>query len=284
MQRLAVAGLTVEVDADDALAAQLPAPQAAFLAPPGPADFRVRASWRDLTQERGAIAFDSGGVWQRYAADGPSRYRFGVDTRAYPYKVATLDFERGQGEVELHAACYAGLTPEVLEYPLDEMIWGHLLARRGGALLHACGRAGPAGGDVCVAHSGGGKSTLSMLLEQHGRRSQVLSDERIAIREEDGTFAMYGTPWHGDAGLYRNVRARIARVLFLAHGAENVLTLLPPALAAARLYACAFPPAGDARLAQATLDTLARLVERVPAFELAFRPDAAVVELLERDA
>lgn len=284
-RRVTVAGLTVRVDAaDPVLAVAPPGFMQAFGAPAGAVDdLALEARWGDLPRETGRCLFDSGGVWRLYETEGAPRFGFAMDRDGRPYKTAALDFARGVGTVLVDRATFAREPdpPDVLEYPLDELIWSHLLARADGALLHACGvrRAG-GGGDVCVAHSGGGKSTLAALL--HAAGLTVLSDEHVAVRRGASGFVVHGTPWCGTAGLSANATARLERILFLEHAAEDALVPLSPALAAARLYACSYPPAHDAALAARNLDAVAALAEAVPAYALRFRPTPAVAALLEK--
>lgn len=282
MKRVAVAGLSVRLDAADPELGALAPELERFPALPGADDLVLRADWADLSREVGPVRFDSKGVWRLYERGGVPHYAFSFTSGGAPYKIARVDAAARTGRIFMDRAALAGEAPYPLEYPLDELIFAELLARAGGALIHACGvrRAG-GGGDLCAAHSGGGKSTLARLVHASGVL-EVLSDEHVAARVESDGVRLFGTPWSGDAGLSSNASARLERILFLAHAPEDRLVPLPPALAAARLYACSYPPAHEAGLAAANLEACARIAEAAPAFELGFRPTPDVVRLLER--
>ena len=71
-----------------------------------------------------------------------------------------------------------------------------LLSLGKGILLHACGIDDDGSGYLFLGNSTDGKSTMAKLwFENHAK---VLNDDRIVVKEKDGEFWMYGTPWHGD--------------------------------------------------------------------------------------
>ena len=76
--------------------------------------------------------------------------------------------------------------------------------------------------------SGAGKSTTARLWQQRGDAT-VLCDDRIIVRQMEGAFRAYGTPWHGDIPAVSPASAPLERILFIRHGAENRLTPLRPA-------------------------------------------------------
>ena len=280
--KLAIAGVRVEVaSTDPSLVLAVPRAAHDFLDASSEApDLALLARWRDLTEEdRGPAVFDSGGVWQSYEREGSRRVRF-VSAAAgpVPYKVASLDLARRSGEVWLHRPCYPAEGPiDVLEHPLDELLYNQLLADRSGLLLHACG---VGDGDVFIAHSGGGKSTLAQLFDRHAPHVRVLSDERIAVRRHGDRWTMYGTPWSGEAGFAANGEAPLRRLVFLEHGPADRLESLSGAALAARLFACSFPPFDDPARAAATLALAAELAVSVPAFRFTFAPRAAALVAL----
>jgi energy-coupling factor transporter ATP-binding protein EcfA2 len=177
-----------------------------------------------------------------------------------------------------------------LEYPLDEVLVSNLLARGRGIEIHACGLADADGnGYLFPGQSGAGKSTIARLWaqeveEEAGAGVRVLSDERVILCLKDGRIWMYGTPWHGDAGLARPDSAPLARIFFLARGSENELTRLHRAESAARLFACSFPPFHSADGIRFTLRFLDDLTELVPCDELRFAPDRRVIQFIRERA
>jgi hypothetical protein len=195
-----------------------------------------------------------------------------------PYKTARFapDFQRGRLEVHDGVPNYgpaAGpLNP--FEYPLDELICTHWLARGNGIELHACGIVDEHGvGRVFVGHSGAGKTTLSGLWRGP---CTVLSDDRIIVRLAEGRVWMYGTPWHGEALLSAQGRAPLAGIFFLEKAAQLEVRPVPAATAVARLYACSFVPQYDPLAVAGSLDLLGTLVRQVPCRELRFHRSTEV--------
>jgi hypothetical protein len=209
-----------------------------------------------------------------------------------------------------------------LQYPLDELLIVHRLTQEKGIELHGCGIVRANGmGNLFVGHSGAGKSTTTGLwtaLED----VEVLSDDRIIVRRDEGPdietpreatsaagkhevlrlrdcsasrsnhFAqddkaitgmrMYGTPWHGEAMYASPGSAPLARIFILEHGHGNVLTRLSPSQAVAELFARSFVPFHRHEYVDSALDFLQELVGAVPCYHYAFEPTEAAVEKIQK--
>ncbi len=205
------------------------------------------------------MAFDSGGVWKlRRSADelvfefrSP---RFG----AVPYKIARFRPDFSTGEVVLHRPYFSSASHVYpLEYPLDELIFTNLLARRNGVELHGCGVADGDEGLLFLGFSGAGKSTLARLWRRQPGAT-ILSDDRIILRPGGGRVLMHGTPWHGDEALVAKGPVPLSRVFVLHQGPECAIRALAGAEAVASMFARCFAPfhcadaiAGDRRDARA---------------------------------
>src|SRR5574337_1204863 len=249
-------------------------------------DVHVRAAWGDLhDQNGGEKLFDSGGLWQLYAEGGS--YCFVCISPFFgsvPYKVARFNRDFTSGEVCLHRS-YLSSRASVypLEYPLDELLLTNLLARGRGVEVHACGVVDAEGrGHLFLGQSGAGKSTMARLWQKTGK-AQILSDDRIILREVDERLWMYGTPWHGEAELACQARAPLTEIVFLRRGRRNELVPLGGAEAAAHLFACSFPPFYSREGLDFTLGFLEQVVNSVQCYDLTFVPDESVVDFVLRD-
>jgi hypothetical protein len=109
---------------------------------------------------------------------------------------------------------------------------------------------------------------------------QVLSDDRIILREIGDTIWMYGTPWHGEAMLASPTRVPLRRIYFLEKGKRNELFSLKPPNSITRLFACSFPPFHNRDALNFTLAFFEEVVNTVPCYELRFTPDKSVVEFI----
>lgn len=256
-----------------------------FVVEESDADSTVRAVWGDLSDEAGGeLLFDSGALWQLFR-DGDG-YLFRFTTPYYgaiPYKVARFNADFTSGEVLMHRPYFDTSTQvNPLEYPLDELLMLNLLSQGRGAELHSCGVVDATGaGYLFSGQSGAGKTTTARFWEQEAG-ARILSDDRIILRETDGHFKMYGTPWHGEGELSSPHSAPLKSIFFLKHEARNELVALSRVEAAARLFSCSFPTFHNRDGLDFTLAFYDEVTRRVPCYELGFLPDEGVVEFIRQ--
>lgn len=229
------------------------------------------------------LIFDAGGLW-RLSRLVDSRHEclevFNLARdRETPAMQAVYDPQDGIGVLGIGDNNEGvGQTAHPLYYPLDELLWIQLLARREALLLHACA-AVVDGRALCFSGtSGAGKSTMARLIHQNFPQAKILSDERVIIRREHGDLYVYGTPWHGEDRRWLAERAPLQGIFLLEHAPEQRAQRLLPTPAASALLVRSFPPLYKAQGVEATLDLLAGLVEQVPVFRLQWRPDKTVFD------
>lgn len=233
-----------------------------------------------LQLPRSNPSFDSGGLWSAYVSSTGTQFYFSspaVSSR--PYKAAWFDTSFERGHVVLNRSAFPADGPiYAFEYPLDELVMMHRLALGEGVEVHALGLADQDGsGYLFLGHSGAGKSTTARLwMDQPG--VQLLSDDRIIIRKHSDRFWMYGTPWHGDAGVASPDRAPLSAVYMLEQAPANGLSPLSQSSAAAELFARAFVPHYLKGGIQFTLNFLDQLTRSVPCSVLRFTPSPSAVE------
>jgi hypothetical protein len=254
-----------------------------FIAEVNP-DVRVRVAWGDLPEKsNGKKIFDSGSLWQIYSEDGNYFFHFFSSTiGSLPYKIAHFNREFTLGEIYLQRTYFPSSQPIYpLEYPLDELLITNFLSFGRGVEVHACGVMDSQGlGHLFVGQSTAGKSTMARLW-QNEPGITLLSDDRIILRKMENTIWMYGTPWHGDAGLASPVRTPLTAVYFLEKGQKKELIPLNPANSITRFFACCFPPFYNRDAIDFTLGFLEEVVKTVPCYELKFTPDKSVVEFIK---
>jgi hypothetical protein len=223
----------------------------------------------------GRLLFDSGGVWRIF--DEGDSYRLECSVYGELYKIAYLSKELTDGVVRM--APLDITIPYPLDFPLDEVILNLLLPRHGAVELHACGLVDRNGnGYLFAGNSGAGKTTTARLWEHDV--AEILSDDRIVVRPENGGWRMYGTPWHGEAEICSPSSASLHRIFMLEQATFNGLRPLSPAAAVARLLSCTFPPFHDAGGLGAIADTLAAIAAGVPVTRLSFANDHSAVEFI----
>lgn len=248
-----------------------------FIIDPAPADVDIDVTFLEQYEPpRGELLFDSGAVWRMYAEGDGFRIECQSDMISEtPYKVATFnrDFTRGT----IQSSLTKPFVP--LEYPLDELLVANLLGRGRGVELHGCGVIDHSGrGHLFVGQSGAGKTTTARMWGDDAR--EIVSDDRVIVREEEGELWIHGTPWHGEAELASPARAPLAGVYLLTQAKENELRALPDAVAVARLFGCTFPPFHNPEAIAFTMSMLARIVSRVPVREFRFTLDGNALKLI----
>jgi hypothetical protein len=242
----------------------------------GPFDGSLPASSR--------LLFDSGAVWRLYALDGGYR----LDCRSdifgeRPYKCALFDADFSRGRILVrNEAMSEDMHP--LDHPLDEVLIANLLGRGRGVELHGCGVIDHDGrGHLFVGQSGAGKTTTARVwLGEEG--IEVVSDDRVIVRECNGTLRMFGTPWHGEAELSSAASAPLAGVYLLRQAPTTELMAMTPADTTASLFGCTFPLFHDPSALAFTLGFLDRITREVPVRALRFTPDASVIDTVRRAA
>ncbi len=253
-------------------------------------DVTVDVSWMEATDpigiEEAQLRFDSGGIWKLYEQQNEFLFVFSSPRfiGGGVYKLALFDKDFCRGQVRLVKSCYPpGESIYPLEYPLDELLMLNLLGRGRGVELHACGIVDGAGqGFLFCGQSGAGKSTTAGLWQKDVPGAEVLSDDRIVIRKESGTYFMYGTPWHGDAQLSQAKRAPLSRVFVLKQGRQNGIQTLSAATAAAELFARSFPAFHDSSALDFTVQFLSEMSDQKPCELLTFVRDSSAVEFVRR--
>jgi hypothetical protein len=249
-------------------------------------DISIQVEWTaDLAPLTGRPLFDSGSVWRLYQADGGFQFDFGTPILGdAPYKRLLVDDCYSRASLLLSGQCFGkGSAVAPVEYPLDEVLITHRLAREQAIELHGVGIVDPDGAsNLFIGHSGAGKSTTARLWTSL-HKVEILSDDRIIVREDkvradaDEIF-MYGTPWHGEGCFALPQRAPLQRIFVLEHGQGNVLTRLTRSQMVAELFARSFVPFHSHEYVDSALSFLERVADTVPCYRYYFEPDQRAVE------
>jgi len=223
--------------------------------------------------------FDSGGLWRLWQKGQQwaiSLYSDVFDPRTY--QLAIFDHIFSQGDIYIPPAL-AGKLSFRFDQVLAEALMVNLLAQGRGVLLHACGIIDGDKGRLLTGNSGDGKSTSARIWQEQPNIC-IISDDRVIVRQHEGRLWMYGTPWHGDAGLASRQAAPIDQIFFLKHDQQNRATPLHPSDATARMLVRSFPTFWNAQGMDFTLSFLSDLSQAAPCYELGFRPDTEIVDFV----
>ncbi len=215
-------------------------------------------------------------------------YTFDRDYTADSVRLAGFDFVgRLDWTPQLNCALWSseegGPPFQCLFENFFRVVVAYRLLELGGALLHSACAVSQGKAYLFLGQSGAGKSTISRLSLDSGRR--VLSDDMNALCPHEGQTWVEKLPFAGDLGRTPTPRSAypLRSLSRLRQGADQ-LRPLPPAQAVATLIACAPFVNSDPHRLDRLVANLQALVASLPAQELTFSLDGPFWELLEAAA
>lgn len=224
--------------------------------------------------------FDSGDTWAFYKCDG--RYVLqddSLESDSSPSTFIVLEPDLRSGDVFILCdASDRNPFPDPIGYPLNQVLMILLLSVGKGILFHACGIDDNGFGYLFLGNSTDGKSTMAGLWSKND--VTVLNDDRIVVREKDGEFWMYGTPWHGNFREISPEGLAIQKIFFLRHGEKNSAVPKNGIDAISMLLTRSFPPLWDKNGMTFTTGLCHHIVDKIPCYELSFEPNARIVDFV----
>ena len=167
------------------------------------------------------------------------------------------------------------LSDEDCEYLCTGSSFYRQLILYGGMMLHASAVVVDGKAYLFSADSGTGKSTHTGLwLKLFGDRAYLLNDDKPALRQRDGIWYAYGTPWSGKHDISRNTRAVLGGICFLSRGEKNRISPLSGTKAIFNLLDQTVRPP-NAEYRGKILEHLDGLVTHVPIWQMECNMDPA---------
>ena len=196
-----------------------------------------------------------------------------------PYKIIRAD--RKFTDFIIYTRPSPGNLIFPLEYPLADLaVSGHININKIGIILHsACVSVGKKG-YLFAGVSGSGKSSISEIWQQD-QDAEVLTDERVIIREFNNELWAFGTPWHGTAEIHKNMGAPINKIFFIKHGKENRVLPISKKEAANRLMVRCFPTFWNRGGMDFVLDFCTQIAQEKDCYELEFVKEISVVKFVK---
>ena len=193
---------------------------------------------------------------------------YAIDDTEYELFIEPTDeqiaYERKLGE-EIHGVPQSDAMCEAVA--ILRVICDYIIQRVGFFLHCSCLRY-KGGAIIFTAPSGTGKSTHAALWRRHfGDEVEMINDDKPLVREKDGHFIIYGTPWNGKHGLGSNISAPIKAIVFLKQAKENSVENVTPFEALSLILQQTVMPS-DKKDMTALLDMLGRMMESVPMYRL----------------
>ena len=153
------------------------------------------------------------------------------------------------------------------------------IIRFGAMLVHSAAISVDGKGYMFSALSGTGKTThINLWLKKFGDRAIVINGDKPIIREVDGEFRVFGTPWCGKEGINENISVPIQGICLLSRGKENKIARVKSDEAIASLMEQTSRPKGAESMIE-LLELIEKLLGKVPIYRLFcnMEPEAADV-------
>ncbi len=223
-------------------------------------------------------------VWALYSCDGQTFIRCPDPTRnlnrtSLPLRLLSLSSDFKKGHLYFKSANSRQKKIFPLRHPLSQVLYTILVSLNQGILVHASGIIYKGKGFLFVGKSDAGKTTMAKLWRKV-KGTQVLSDERVALRRIGRYYRIYGTPWLGQARIFSNASAPLEKIFFLSHAEKNTIKKIPQINTISALCARSRLPHWDRAGLSASLEFIEDLSKEVPCFNLGFYPDKNVIDFV----
>jgi hypothetical protein len=240
------------------------------------ADIHLRMLRGNPTISTAAQVFDSSPIWTLHRQGDTTAFK--IFGQLHDQK-RILSFGPDIHTAKLYFPDADGDFVDPFYGPTLELLLIQYLAQDRGMIVHACGIDDGGRGMLFVGESGAGKSTLSNLWYQENGAA-IFSDDRIILREKDGEYWMYGTPWHGEATFVLPRSVKLEHIFFLQHDHNNAIRTLNRADTVVEFLKASFPPFWDSQGVEFAMAFLSDLTETVPCEALAFKPDRSAIDFI----
>jgi hypothetical protein len=252
-----------------------------FLSSTRLAQATLRVEWGPPVAHSGHLAFEAGRVARFYRDGHRWLIRLGEDEHSLAAdRVLSLDASGATGSILMNPGSASDPTVRYpLEYPLEDLLFRHLMADHGALLVHACGVSWHGRGYLFVGSSGAGKSTTARLWCAAG--ATILNDDRVVLEVGKDGVLIHPTPWFGEHPEVGGEAVPLRAVYLLRQGDDVSFEPLRPVSAAALVLAKSFPPLWDRERMDRTLATLGGACQQVPCGWLTVPRDARAVEWVQ---
>jgi hypothetical protein len=169
-------------------------------------------------------------------------------------------------------------TLDPLRYPMGPIMMHYMTMKYNAVMMHASCTFDGEKGRMFSGFSGVGKSTMSRIWAETG--SQIINDDRLILREQNGKIRVYNTPMY----YCDKPKSTVLDGIFLiSHSPENKINQLSGAMAMSKVMAFSIQNNFDKQFIASRLDLFSRICSLVPVFELGFVPDQSVISFIREN-
>lgn len=169
------------------------------------------------------------------------------------------------------------LTPK--PFFLGQLLVLSALPSHGAITFHASGIDYKGHGIIFSAPSETGKSTQATIWEKEAG-ALIFNHDRVAVTCRGSEAIAHGLPWGGSSDITLNHHVPLRAIILLEQAPSNTIEQLAPIQSLPYLLAYAYFARWDETQVDRAFSVLQSIVERVPVFRLACRPEPAAMELV----
>lgn len=280
-----IGGLTVKLESELPVTDQtfIPAIRT-FESNPAAEDVYIRHSFTfpDLQRIDFGTFIHSRGPWKVYKK-GETFYYFKYDEQRdshEPVRITACNHDHSHWYIYHHDSqeYNAGELTSLSFAPNDQLILSNVIAHHQGTLVHASGFQADGRGFLVPGQSGAGKSTLTRCFAE---KANILSDDRVIIRQKADRFHLYGTWKHSSIPIVGRGPFPLNVILFPVHAHDNKLVPVKNRMQFIQeILPKIVRPLTTQHWWDHTLGFLQALYEHVPAFYVHFNRTGSIVPLL----
>ncbi|MBO4338327.1 MAG: hypothetical protein J5877_00205 [Clostridia bacterium] len=161
-----------------------------------------------------------------------------------------------------------GVTRDMIEYALaGEMFYRRLLSFDG-MLLHSSVVEYNKKAYLFSANSGVGKSTHTHLWLKYIEGTNIINDDKPAIRLVDGVYNAFGTPFSGKCDESMNIGVPVGAICFIERATENKIRKISPTEIVPLIYQQTTQPIASPKHMDILFGFLDGLLRNVPVYKL----------------
>lgn len=156
-----------------------------------------------------------------------------------------------------------------------------LLMRHKRMMLHSSFIQTKYGGLLFSGPSRIGKSTQADLWKKY-RNAEIINGDRTILKETEGVWMGFGSPYAGSSRYFVNKSSRIAVIIFLEKGICNKIKKVSSADAFRKLYSQMMVNIWDRTYIENLSVEIEKLSECTPVYEFSCTPDRDAVDYLDK--
>ena len=162
--------------------------------------------------------------------------------------------------------------------PLGSLLMVYLAHFSGGFLIHASGVSHEDKNYIFTAVSGTGKSTMAKIWKESG--ATVCNDDRLWIHKTDGRWHMFNTPmvFYSQPPL----AYPIDKIFLIRQSPVNEISKIEGVKGSMRVMANCIQHLFNKEMSAQHLDKLIDFTSQVPVYDLGFKPDNEIVDLIRK--